>query len=103
MAQWAEQNMAAAKMWTDSQKQYWGIWFNALKALEPIHHADKGTDLADHVFQSFQDVTKKTWEMQSEWLSNWLPNEESAQPKTAQKKRPVQNLSQDKKQAKSAA
>jgi hypothetical protein len=103
IAQWAEQNVAMSKMWTNAQKQVWDTWFNALKLLKPIQGIDKGADSASHMFQGFQDVTKKALEAQSEWMSQWLAHEENAEPETRQKKIPTQDLSKEKKQAKSAA
>lgn len=103
MAQWAEQNMALSKMWTNTQKQVWDTWFNTLKSLKPIQGIDKGADPANYMLQGFQDVTKKTLEVQSEWMSQWLAHEESSEPETRQKKIPTQDLSKGKKQAKSAA
>jgi len=103
VAQWAEQSLAMSKMWTDTQKQVWGVWFDALKVLKPIQGTDKGADSADHIFHDFKDVTKKTLEMQSEWISQWLPQQKSAEPETPQKNIPKQNLSKEKRQAKSAA
>ncbi len=100
---WVELNVAVARMWTDAQRQTWNTWISNVGALEPLYAAGKGADHADNMFRDFKDMTQRTLEMQTQWLSQWLPESEDAEPELMPKEAKIAQPTEDVEQAKSAA